>query len=139
MATQRLGKDKERQIWQTPSSSTTTSSLLNVSGNSLTKSVNGPVQSQSNRSKSAAMARRSVTPNSRAHDSKRSVTPVSSSGGDHEPSRVTTSKRSVTPLPRSNSIVAHDPGFLFSLTLFFFFEIVVLMLALVMLFEEFDY
>ncbi|CAO2828538.1 unnamed protein product [Amaranthus hypochondriacus] len=109
MATQRLGKDKDRQTWQTPSSSTTTSSLLNVSGNSLTKSVNGPVQSQSNRSKSAAMARRSVTPNSRAHDSKRSVTPVSSSGGDHEPSRVTTSKRSVTPLPRSNSIVAHDP------------------------------
>ncbi|KAK9750241.1 hypothetical protein RND81_02G181700 [Saponaria officinalis] len=96
MATQRSGKD--RQTWQAPSSA----SLLNLSTNSLTKSVNGPVQSQSSRSKTTSSTKRSVTPNSVSHavesvsQVKRSVTPVSS-------------KRSVTPLSRSHSIIAHDP------------------------------
>ncbi|XP_074309321.1 kinesin-like protein KIN-UC [Silene latifolia] len=102
MATQRSGK--ERQTWQTPSSA----SLLNLSTNSLTKSVNaggssggsggagggGGVQNHhSNRSsKSSSVA---ANPNSE-RAVKRSVTPVSG-------------KRSVTPLSRSHSIIAHDP------------------------------
>ncbi|KAH9624861.1 hypothetical protein KSS87_002559 [Heliosperma pusillum] len=104
MATQRSGK--ERQTWQTPSSA----SLLNLSTNSLSKSINagansgggngggggggGGVQNHnSNRSSKSSTA--SSNPNSE-RPAKRSVTPVSG-------------KRSVTPLSRTHSIIAHDP------------------------------
>ncbi|XP_021727378.1 kinesin-like protein KIN-UC isoform X1 [Chenopodium quinoa] len=110
MATQKSGK--ERQTWQTTSPSSSSSSSSNVSGNSLNKSANGPIIHQSNRSKAPATAKRSVTPNSRAHDSKRSVTPVPRShnnAGDVDFIKAPNTKRPVTPLNRSNSIVAHDP------------------------------
>lgn len=73
---------------------------MNLSGSSLTKSINGPIQHQPNRSK-AAPAKRSVTPNSRTHCSS------SSSGIDSD--RPLPAKRSVTPISRTNSIIAHDP------------------------------
>uniref|UniRef100_A0A803N0J7 Kinesin-like protein n=1 Tax=Chenopodium quinoa TaxID=63459 RepID=A0A803N0J7_CHEQI len=105
MATQKSGK--ERQTWQTSSPSSSSSSSSNVSGNSLNKSVNGPIMHQPNRSKTPATAKRSVTPNSRAHDSKRSVTPVPRShnnAGDVDFVKAPNTKRPVTPLNRSNSI-----------------------------------
>lgn len=58
------------------------------------------------------MAKRSVTPNSRAHDSKRSVTPISrthNNAGDLDSAKAPTTKRPVTPIARNSSIVAHDP------------------------------
>ncbi|KNA07435.1 hypothetical protein SOVF_171950 [Spinacia oleracea] len=134
MATQKSAK--ERQTWQTSLSS---SSSLNISANSLNKSINGPImQQQLNRSKAPATTKRSVTPNSRVHDSKRSVTPVSgthnnvgdidsvkastankrpvtpisrahNNAGDLASIKSPINKRSATPLSRTNSIAAHDP------------------------------
>lgn len=112
MATQKSGR--ERQTWQSSSSS-----LLNISTNSLTKSVNGPLQYQSNRSKTAP-SKRSVTPISRAHSSssaidadqpRRSITPTSRvhADVDHEPVKNHNSKRTVATLSRIPSIIAHDP------------------------------
>ncbi|KMT08135.1 hypothetical protein BVRB_6g143820 isoform C [Beta vulgaris subsp. vulgaris] len=127
MATQKPAK--ERQTWQTSPSSSSSSA------NSLNKSMNGPIMTQSNRSKTA---KRSVTPNSRAQDSRRSVTPVPrghnnagdldsvkpvtitkrpvtpvsrphNSPGDLDSVKPLTTKRSVTPLNRTTSIIAHDP------------------------------
>jgi len=129
MATQKSGN--ERQTWHSSSSS-----LLKVSTNSLTKSVNGPLQCQSNRSKTTP-SKRSVTPNPRVHSSsaidadrlRRSVTPTSTvpANVDHEPFKNPNSKKTVPTFSRVPTSIAHDPGSVLSVNIpfssFLFFSL----------------
>ncbi|GAB4836413.1 hypothetical protein Ancab_001325 [Ancistrocladus abbreviatus] len=94
MASNQRSSAKERQA---PQGSHSPASSQNSSTTPLSKSVNGAVE-KPNRPKAAA--KRSVTPNSRAHIA---------SSNDNDPILRAPFKRPVTPISRTNSLLSNDP------------------------------